>query len=208
MPKPIAGWYGQLFFRGSQSTGWSEGYYLKASIGDSTTAKSQIDAVATARLGLLNDTFEQVGVRLSRLDTLRDVYSILPFAFTQGTLTSTEGEGDFGHPGQCVLMRSLAEDGYASNRFLHGVPAEVIDSGFYDPLGGGAFKTAWRAAMAAYFSALTANTQGVYFQRPAPPVPIPNPRPILIKAWLAHAEQRLAIRQIGRPFGLSRGRSV
>lgn len=208
MPKATAAWYGTLFFKAPSGAGWSEGYYLKASIADPTSADTQINAVATARRALLTNVFTQVSQRLSRLDLLRDVSSIIPFASQPGTFNPTGSPFDFTGPGDGLLFRSLATGGYTTTRLLRCIPEATLLNGVYTVDTGVEPGATWNTKITAFFAALTSNTTGCFYERLAPPAPPPVPRPILKPDWFSHAVQRAAVKKAGRPFGLSRGRSA
>jgi hypothetical protein len=184
-------WKLTAFFNDSSTnTGWSETYYINtASI---VTAQTLTTSLLNARLGILTSNFKLVYGRLSRLDVKGDGIPITLAVPSPGTFTPAGGESN--HPGVVLLFRESTTSGKGNTRTLRGIPEECVNAGNYAPT------IAWGVLLATYFTALVADTQ--------------MRRKIAVAPFAQFitidnvAAQRIRVKKIGRPFGLSRGRAA
>jgi hypothetical protein len=187
-------WLTTLFFRNSDGSGFSESYYnLQADVPDPTTP---LDTMVTNRRNILNSNTHLFGARLSDPGKFRDI--ILPPIGTSFGVGQVDGmpmafESAF-------LFRVAFDDNNVRPRTLHGFTNGDMDEASEFVVAG----PTTSASVNTYWNHIKTTFKLILFNQQATTrYPTPFTDHAMVGFQYAHFRQH----DIGRPFGLRRGRA-
>ena len=195
-------YFGQMFFNDTEDAdGWSEGYYISGVDDGYASALDALNDLMAARLGLITEEIECVGLRISdatvKNDTVVDLFSDVERQF-----------GSFGVAGDrslpsddCIFYRQesafIAGVPAHVTRPLHGLPRKLEDDDrdrlflWDDP--------DWQTAWTDFVAKMTDLTWVVK----------KDGESVIARRTLSlQAHRQIRDRKVGRPFGLFRGRTA
>jgi hypothetical protein len=180
------------FFKdAANSLGWSETYYRNAV--DLPDMRTEATVLAAARLDILTDEYRFPFYRISDEAVSGDSEITANLVSVGGIASATSPAAD---PWSCLLVRFGSGLGVRGRKFLHGVPRDMFNaSRDYDD--GGPNDT----AIDAYCTVIKDNDWCIRSRTAIGP-----PAVYTYFDIDSATPQREAVHQIGRPFGLLRGR--
>lgn len=193
IPYPNGTFQGTLFFHAPDGkSGWSEVYWFYG-ITNYEDLLVALQDVATARLALLTSAHTLVYKRISDMGIRGDAY--IDGVNEPGTFGDTETESL--PASSCVLMREFNSSYRSSYKYLHGVPEGIQNNGLIVE---SATTTSYLAALSSFFDVVIENT---WMMLKNDAGTMYNQNEIIEIAYSSVIRNH----KVGRPFGLSRGRS-
>lgn len=181
-----------MFFEDNRhSLGWSETYY--GTFTDFAAVNAAINSFCDLRVAILTDIFKLAFVRISNTAVTGDSQIVTPPNQVGDIDDSTDPSCE---PWTCLMLRLEASPTSRGRKYHHGVPRSFFDvDRLYDPANANA------AHVTDWVDELKAGTWSIKHRTGVGP-PATYSYPVID----AVIPQRQVIHQIGRPFGLLRGR--
>ncbi len=177
-----------MFFQdNTNSTGWTESYYVNQST--AAGALTAAGTVATARLGLLMATSSINAIRASNVDSTRDsLYASTGFPAAGAVVAATYPQAGV-WDALLVTWQNVADQMFG-HTFLHAVPAIIFTGRAYNASG----YATWNTDFLAWVAAVIA--QGFLKKIKGP----------TYSAIATGLPTRRTVRRLGRPFDALHGR--
>lgn len=186
---------GQFFYRSVPfNAGWSEKWWVAASTAEA--AKDKLVLIRDARLGILSTETDMEYTRISKPDVRGDAFVNMVTPLT-GNYPDAIPDDDSApvHPSTALITRFETSEGKHSTHYIRGLTDDLFTlDGFTPPAG-------WNTLWDAFVDAVTLNA--VMLVRSDG-----DPNVLEQKSIARVVQVRTTSRKVGRPFGLSRGRSA